>query len=248
MISILTASRRPEGYKKLVEQLEQSSIAELIENYIVMVDNEAQHDEFKSIKDTYSKVKIMKVQHNYIYNNGWDAVYNILAKAAKTPYVWLLFDTDIVKIDGEQFKKDMEQQADVYSYPTYMQRGDAQETKAQLYKKDCLEWFGALHENQMFKRQPKVADITSANVSHNNALDAESKNIRKSSDGFLLLDKTQEGTDSDKRNLLYEGITWKIVHGEFKHQHMGWFQRHYELNKEVIDWYHDRAEQIYNGR
>jgi len=80
-----------------------------------------------------------------------------------------------------------------------------------------------------------------------NALDpASNEELEKTADGFIILKKTEEGTDSDLRNLLYETLTWRIVHENGRQQHRGWFLRHYEINHEVVDWYYHRAKQKYN--
>ncbi len=43
------------------------------------------------------------------------------------------------------------------------------------------------------------------------------------------------------RNLLYEGLTYRIVHEHLQHRYRGWFLRHYEINKEIVNWYYNRA-------
>lgn len=244
-ISLLTASRRFEGYKNLVKQLE-SLIPELIEKYIVMVDDSDVLPLYRELKKEINKIIIMPVPYNWIYKNGFDTLYNDLMKAAKTEYCWMLFDCDEVQMDVDQFKEDFEQQPDIFGYPTHMERGDALETKYQLFKNDGLfSWFGVLHENQKFNIQPKAININSVKILHHNAVDHFSQNLKKTSDGFLILEKTEEGTDSDKRNLLYESLAWKIVNEGARHDYVGWFKRHYEINKEVIDWYHNRALEYY---
>jgi len=82
-------------------------------------------------------------------------------------------------------------------------------------------------------------------ILHHNALDTFSSNLKKTDDGFIILEKTPEGTDSDRRNLLYESLAWRIVNEDLPHSAKGWFQRHYQINKEVIDWYYDRAKKLY---
>jgi hypothetical protein len=109
---------------------------------------------------------------------------------------------------------------------------------------------GMLHEMYMMNRQYEIhgIDKETFHVIHNNALDSSSKNVKKTADNrFIILEKTEEGSDSDKRNLLYEGLAWKIANGFGRHGNAGWFHEHYKLNKELIDWYHSRAEKYYNG-
>jgi hypothetical protein len=80
-------------------------------------------------------------------------------------------------------------------------------------------------------------------VQHRNAIDSKSQNLKKNPEGFIILEKTEEGTDSDERNLLYETLTWKIVNENGRHDNPAWFRRHYEINSQVVDWYYLRAKE-----
>lgn len=242
MISLITASRRPKMFFNLIDSLEKQ-IGDLIDNYICFVNNSNLIAEYKN---TFHKIKIISAPHNYIFQNGFDSVYNLLQKANKSKYNLILFDCDIVTIDKEKFIEDLNKDADVYAFKMYMARGDALETKYQLYKNDnLLEWKGVVHENQQWKRQPKVLEITSLSVEHQNAIDNFSKNMKKDANGMIILEKVDENSDSFERNMLYESLAYRIVNENLYHQNRHWFDAHYKLNKEVIDWYYGKALERY---
>lgn len=244
MISVLTATRRPEGYLEMINRIE-DVMSDVVTEYVAFVNNDNVRNEFKRIHKEHEKIKVMFAPENFLYRQGFDTVYNTLMKMARSEYVLMIFDADTIELDKDQLMKDLEEKKDAYTFQMYMQRGDSWEKKLQLYKNDgLLKWFGLVHENQQFLRQPEVKDIDSLKILHHNARDENSKNLRYK-DNFIILDKTEEGTDSDRRNLLYEGLAWKIVNENGRHLNRAWFEKHYEINKEVIDWYHERAEEIW---
>ena len=244
MLSILTATRRPEEYLNMVQRVE-SAMGDLITEYIAFVNNDNVKDEFRHINKDHEKITVMFAPENFLYKQGFDTVYNTLMKRAKSEYVCMIFDADTIEINYEQFVKDLAEKKDAYTFQMYMERGNVWEKKLQLYKNDnLLKWFGLVHENQMFQRQPEVKDIDSLKILHYNARDEKSKNLHYK-DNFIILERTEEGTDSDRRNLLYEGLAWKIVNENGRHMNKAWFEKHYTINKDVIDWYHERAEKIW---
>lgn len=242
MISILTATRRPDGYKKLITELEEK-MGDLIGEYVAFIEK-SNSEHYLDLKNN-PKIKLIIAPDNYIFNHGFDNLYNMLIKTSTQKYCLMIFDTDTIELNKEQFAKDLGEDADLYIFKMYMQRGDVWEDKMQLYKKDLLKFEGAVHENQVFLREPKIKQIDSFKIIHQNAVDTESQNLKKTSDNFIILEKTVEGSDSDMRNLLYESLAWKIVNGNGIHRHKGWFQRHYEVNKPIIDWYYERAKKIW---
>lgn len=248
MISVITATRRFYDFRRMVCNTE-IKMGKLVTEYIAFVNDSSQREEYATLKNSGcckpEKLKILFAPDNYIYKNGFDSLYNLLIKTAKGKYLLQIFDVDYLTVDLEQFKKDLELDKDIYGFPMYMQRGDVWETKFQLWKRDLLTWYGLVHENQQFAKQPETMEITSLKVDHNNARDDASSNLRKTPDGFIILEKTEPGTDSDKRNMLYESLTWEIVNNNGRHQNKGWFVRHYDINKEVIDWYHERAKELW---
>lgn len=246
MLTLITTTRRPQGFKNLIVQLEEK-LGDLFDEYRGFVNTPEQIDEYKKIQKEHDKAKIIYAPEDYIYKNGFDKVYNLLGTNIKSDYVIILFDTDEVDvIDRGLLIQELNQDCDIYSFKMYMERGDVWEDKFQIYKPEKMQWFGLVHENQQFYKQPKVGNITAMKVRHNNAVDKSSKELKKNNEGFIILEKTEEGTDSDKRNMLYETLAWKIVNQNGRHLHKQWFEKHYQLNKEVIDWYYERAKKKYN--
>ncbi len=247
-ITIVSMSRRFDGYMKLIEQFE-SIIPEIIEQYIVFVNDNQIKSLYKSLENQNKKVKCIFAKEDFVFKNGHDTVYNYLDSLAQTNWILKLFDTDRIELNSQEFIQEFEtfnKETIIFGIPTYMQRGDVWETKYQLYKKGNTIWKDCVHENLLFNTEPKAYDLKSFKVYHENAIDDISKNLKKDNEGFIILEKTEEGSDSDNRNLLYEYFTWKIVHGEFTHQHKQWFDKHYSKNKELIDWYYNRAKEKYN--
>lgn len=242
MISVLTATRRPDGYRKMIEQVE-NSMGGLITEYLAFVNTDAVRDEFKHIASQIPKIKVLNAPENFIYRNGFDSVYNALIKASKGTHIIMLFDTDDVVVNMEVLQRELESDTDLFSFDMYMQRGDSWEKKFQLYRNDGLvRWFGLVHENPQFSKQPKIKELPREvlHVLHMNARDQKSQELQRK-EGFIILERTEEGTDSDERNLLYESLTWKIIHENGRHPHKQWFEKHYSFNKEIVDWYHERA-------
>ena len=101
---------------------------------------------------------------------------------------------------------------------------------------------GLCHEIMNFNRQPKIIPTTAIKIIHNNALDKTSQNIKKSPDGFPILEKAEEGSDSEKRNLLYEALVYRIVNEGGKHAHKQWYEGYYKVNKAIIDEYNEKAK------
>lgn len=234
-------SRRPQMYKQFVDQIENLS-GTLIDSYFVFVNDPQTLPFYKSLEISNPKVKVFNAPEDFVYRYGHDTVYNYLEKQVQSPYVLKLFDTDTVEIDPKLLEEELKKGADIYGMETYMERGNVWETKFQLYKKGVLEWFGLVHENQHFKGNVNAEKMESIKVYHHNALDPESANLKKNAEGFIILEKTKEGSDSDLRNLLYETLTWKIVNENGRHDNPAWFHRHYEFNKEVVNWYYSRAK------
>ncbi len=248
-ITLCSMSRRFSGYQKLVEQFEET-IPEIIKQYIVFVNDDSLKSLYKSLENQNKKIKCVFAKEDFVFKNGHDKVYNMLSSIASTDWILKLFDSDKIEINKELFKKEFEEaqkkNVNIFGIPTYMQRGDSHEIKYQLYKKSVAEYKDCVHENLIFNQQPIAYDLKSLSVIHENAIDEKSKNLKKDEEGFIILEKTEEGTDSDLRNLLYEQFTWRIVHGELNHQYKAWFDKHYQKNKELVDWYYERAKQKYN--
>jgi hypothetical protein len=248
MISVVSMSRRPVLYKQFVQSMEEQ-MGTLVLEYLVFVNDKSIYSDYKQLEREFpNKLRVISTEEDFVFKYGHDMVYNFLDKQAKGDYILKLFDTDRIEIDFPTLQKEIESQADIYGIPTYMQRGDVWETKYQLYKKGVLTWFGLVHENQHFNlgNQNLVHVILKGmKVYHENALDPESAKLEKKN-GFIILQKTQEGSDSDSRNLLYETLTWKIVNENGRHDSRQWFVEHYQLNKEIIDDYAFRANKKYN--
>jgi hypothetical protein len=245
MITVLTASRRPDLYKNLIANLE-DQIGDLVDEYIVFVNDDSLKEEYKKIKYLYSKIKFIFAKEDYIYKMGFDSLYNLLIEQSKSKYCLMLFDTDTIEVNKDLLKQELSEDKDLYSFDCYMQRGDVWEEKHQLFKKDLVKWFGLVHENQQFNRQPTHSKLTSFKVYHNNSVDKESQDVKKNAEGFIILEKTEIDSDSDKRNLLYETLTWKIVNEGGRHLNAGWFHKHYSINKEIIDEYYNRAKEKFH--
>jgi hypothetical protein len=241
-ISVITASRRPEGYLNLVKQLEET-IPDIILEYLCFIDNKELQPEYVKIRTKYPKVKIILAESSFIFKKGWDSVYTILTKYSKGDFIWQLFDSDDIKFSSiEQFKKDVDGEYDLLGIPTLMQRGNSDEIKFQLYKNNnLLYWYGLVHENQIFLRNPNTKIINSVRVNHNNALDKNSKEMKKTDDGIPIIEMEDEGTDGYLRNLLYESLVYEIVNNNGRHQNKEYLIRYYNINKLVIDAYYKLA-------
>jgi hypothetical protein len=244
-ITIVSMSRRPEMYRDFVKQSEEL-MGNLIVSYFVFVNDPILLPFYKNLEQSSPKIKVYNAPEDFVIRYGHDTVYNYLEKLVQTPYILKLFDTDTLEVDSKLFEEELKKNLDIYGMETYMERGDVWETKYQLYKKGIMEWFGLVHENQHFKSSISTpTKLKGLKIYHHNALDTESSNLEKTPDGFLLLKKTQEDSDSDRRNLLYETLTWKIVHENGRQDNPGWFLKHYEYNKPVVDWYYERAKRKY---
>jgi hypothetical protein len=241
-ISVISVTRRPEKYLQMINEVE-SKMGDLVLEYIAFVNDRTLFEKYRQIKADNSKVKLLLCPENYIFQNGHDKVYNVLGAAAKGKQILILFDSDSIEVQFDLFRQDILHNQDLYVFDMYMQRGDVWEKKMQLYKNNGnLQWYGLVHENQTFtKKHPNPYEICSFKVLHNNAIDNSSLNLKKTNNGFIILEKTEEGTDSDNRNLLYESLAYKIVNQNGRHLNRGWFIEHYKINKEVIDWYYERA-------
>ena len=243
-ISVVSMSRRPDLYFEFVKSLEKS-IPDIVVEYIVFVNDPVTLPRYYSFAlNDCKKVKVLNAPEDFVFRYGHDTVYNYLEKKVVGDYILKLFDTDVCEIDHDVLVEDLSRGADIYGMDTFMERGNVWEVKFQLYKRGILDWFGMVHENQHFKiEKPKQDHLKGLKVYHHNALDPESAELEKNAEGYIILKRTAEGSDSDKRNLLYETLTWKIVNEGGKHDHLGWFQRHYQLNKDVVDWYYKRAKE-----
>jgi len=241
-ITIITASRRPKGYLNLVKQLEEN-IPDIILEYLCFIDNKELQLEYNKIRTLYPKVKIILAESNFIFKKGWDSVYNLLTKYSKGEYCWQLFDSDeIIFYDKKQFKIDINEEYDLFGIPTLMQRGNSNENKFQLYKNDgLLYWYGLVHENQMFLRNPNIKIINSIKINHNNALDNNSKKMKKTEQGIPIIEMEEEGTDGYLRNLLYESLVFEIVNNNGRHKNKEYLIKYYNVNKSVIDTYYKLA-------
>ena len=243
MISIITVTRRPDGYKAMVESIE-NQIGDLVDRYLAFTNNPQTHDQYKAIEAENSKVKIFYAKENFIYKSGFDTVYNFLhSKVPPENWIFVAVDTDTIEINKEQLLKDISTSPDMLGIQMYMQRGNVWETKNLFYKANNLfSLAGLCHEIMNFNRQPKIIPTTAIKIIHNNALDKTSQNIKKSPDGFPILEKAEEGSDSEKRNLLYEALVYRIVNEGGKHAHKQWYEGYYKVNKAIIDEYNEKAK------
>jgi len=241
MLTIVSMSRRPEMYKNFVIETEKV-LRDLISAYYVFVNDPQLLPFYKSLEISNNKIKVFNAPEDFVFKYGHDTVYNYLEKQVQTLYILKLFDTDTIEVDLQLLKEELKQGFDIYGIETYMERGDVWENKFQLYKKGVLEWAGLVHENQHFKKPHTTAILKSLKVYHHNAVDPESEKLDKTSDGFIVLKKTKEGTDSDQRNLLYEYLGYRIACENGRHDHPFWFVRNYEVNKELIDVYVKRVK------
>jgi hypothetical protein len=247
MISILTATRRPDGYIKMVDDIE-SKLSDVVTEYVAFVNDIKLKPLFREIQKHNSKIKIIYAKDDFIFRNGFDSVYNSLMKAAKSKYVLMVFDADEIVVDKDKLIKELDKDLDIYTFQMYMQRGNVWENKIQLYKREgVLQWFGLVHENQKFLKQPShgILDKDVFYIMHYNARDKNSQELKKTNDGFIILEETEDGTDSDIRNILYESLTWKIVNENGRHMHKPWFEKHYEINKDMIDKYYQKAKNLW---
>jgi len=245
-ISVVSMSRRFELYKQFVHCLE-FQISDLIQQYIVFVNDKNIATKYLDLEKENTKIRVVIAAEDFIYKYGHDRVYNHLDSIASTEYILKLFDTDVVEVDKNLFKEELNKNVDLYGIQTYMQRGDVWETKWQLYRKGVIKWTGIVHENQVPNKKGQITkyQLQSMKVFHNNALDKISLELKKTPDGFIILEKTEEGSDSDQRNMLYEYCTHRIVNEGVPHNSVAWFRRHYELNSAVILWYVQRAKEKY---
>jgi hypothetical protein len=244
-ISVVSMSRRPELYFEFVKSLEKS-IPDIIAEYIVFVNDPVTLPRYYSFANNdCNKVKILNAPEDFVFKYGHDTVYNYIEKKVIGDYIFKLFDTDVCEIDRDVFIEDLKLNADIYGMDTFMERGNVWEVKYQLYKRGVLKWMGIVHENQHFLiDSPKKLTLKGLKVYHHNALDPESaEELEKNAEGFIILKPTKEGSDSDRRNLLYETLTWKIVNEGGRHDHLGWFQKHYAINKDMVDAYYKRAKE-----
>jgi hypothetical protein len=248
MITIVSMSRRSEMYRDFVEQIEKL-MGELVDAYLVFVNDPQLLPFYKSLELKNSKVKVFNAPEDFVFKYGHDTVYNYIEKQVQSKFILKLFDTDTVEVNSRLLEQELKENFDIYGMETYMERGDVWETKYQLYKKGVIEWYGLVHENQHLKKgviHSPSKILKNLKIYHHNALDLESEKVEKTPDGqFIILKKTQENTDSDRRNLLYETLAWTIANASGRHDNPGWFKKHYEINKEVIDWYYERARRKY---
>jgi hypothetical protein len=258
-ISLITATRRPDKYFELIQEVD-SKMGSLIKEFNALV-HESQSDEYKKIKEKNSKIRILKVSDNYIYKNGWDSVYNLLGKFSTSNFLLMLFDTDkIENLNLEEFKKYLNSGYDLFGFNVFMQRASGvYEKKYQLYRNNFgFEWRGAVHENlintksangilhsNLLHKQFEIP-IEHFSILHQNALDIYSTQTKRNKDGFVILEKLEEGSDSFERNLLYETLTWKIVNENMFHYNKLWFEHHYKVNKDAVDYYYNIAKKKYD--
>jgi len=240
-------SRRLEAYKEFVRHTDEL-MGEWITQFRVFVNDPETLTGYKELERDVPKIKLFQAPPDFVFKHGHDTVYNFLEKNVESTYILKLFDTDIVYVDHDVFAKELGEGPDIVGMNTYMQRGNVWEWKYQMYKPNLMKWFGLVHENQVWNSKDlKMIQSEGLKVEHMNALDPESRELEKTPDGqFIILKKTEEGTDSDKRNMLYETLTWKIVHEGGRQQNAAWFHKHYEINREVVDWYYQRAKQKFN--
>lgn len=244
-ITVVTTTRRPDKYEKFVENTIKT-VGKPIEGFIGFCNDIGLKPLYKKIEHENPMVKMIYAPDNYIFKNGFAKTYNMLLKQVKTELAWMLFDVDEVIIeDYDKFIEILGSFHNYYGIRTHMKRGDSWEDKFQLFDPNVIRWDGYVHENQIGMGELKsiIFPDNVIKVIHNNIVDTESANLEKTEDGFIILKKTEEGTDSDRRNLLYEGLTYRIVHENLHHKFRGWFLKHYEINKEVIDEYYKRAVQ-----
>lgn len=239
-------SRRFSRYQSFVENLELQLSPE-IKEYIVFVNDKELIPLYKELELHNCKIRVEQASNDFVFRSGHDTIYNYLESISDTKYILKLFDTDTVEVNKDLFLKELEKDADIYGIDTYMERGEVWEKKYQLYKKGIFKWYGVVHENQHFLIQnPKVENLLGIKVFHRNSIDSESRNLKKTSDGFIILESTKDGSDSDNRNLLYEYFSYIIANENARHDNLNWFKRHYEINKTLIDEYYKRAKEKYN--
>ena len=250
-ITIVSMSRRTELYSKFILDVE-SKIGHLIKEYIVFVNDPNILPFYKNLQNTNKKINVISGQEDFVYRFGHDRVYNYLESKVTSQYILKLFDTDLVEVNIPEFEKELNLEKDLYGILTYMSRGSNMwETKFQLYKKNIFKWEGCVHEEKKWiknENEIQIYNLTSFRVFHKNDIDFYSKNLTKTEDGFIILEKVDKQSDSFLRNCLYEGLTWKIVNEGLDHKYRGWFLRHYEINKKVIDFYHEEAEKKYSTK
>ena len=240
-------SRRFEKYKLFVESLEKT-LSNLIIQYRVFINNTNTNYLYQEFEKENSKVKVYLAPEDFVFKNGHALVYNYLEKNISSDYIVKLFDSDEISIsDYDLFIKELDEDFDIGGMSTYMERGNSQEIKYQMYRPNILKWVGHLHENQEIKIQnPKVKNLKYLSVYHHNALDTDSRILEKTEDGFIILTKNEDETsDSFQRNMLYEALTYRIIHENLYHPHIGWYKRHYEINKDVITFYYKKAKEKY---
>ncbi len=246
-ITVVSMSRRTELYQKFILDIE-SKIGHLIKEYIVFVNDPNIFPFYKNLQNTNNKINVISASEDFIYKYGHDKVYNYLESKVTSQYILKLFDTDLVEINVPEFEKELALEKDLYGILTYMVRGDSWEQKYQLYKSGLFQWEGCVHENlELLDKTTQISqyDLKSFQVFHKNALDKESKELKKTPDGFIILEKTEEGSDSDRRNMLYEYLGFLISSGQVDHKYKGWFEKHYFYNKSIIDLYVARVKERY---
>lgn len=246
-ITIVSTTRRPDKYEQFIKN-SSKVLGKYLDGFIGFCNDISLKPLYKKIEYENPKVKMIYAPDNFIFKNGFAKVYNTLLKQVNTELAWMLFDVDEIIIeDYDKFNEILGSFHNYYGIKTHMKRGDSWEYKYQLFNPKSVRWEGHVHENQVILSEIKVIDFPEnvVKVIHNNIVDTESVNLKKTDDGFLILEKTTEGSDSDQRNLLYEALTYRIIHENLFHKYRGWFVRHYEINKEIVDWYYERAKKLW---
>ena len=245
MITAITTTKRPEQFERLVQDI--VKINNVNEVIAFVAEKDDIHKQFSDIKNrinaNYSKdfFKLIKAPFNFLFQSGFDTAYNILAKKAKNDTILTFTDSDYVEeINNELFESEIK---DIKCglVEIYMERGNALEKKALIYNKNSCHWYGVVHENLISPGAIKLTEITSLKLKHLNARDEYSKNLKKNEEGFIILEKLNPGSDSYDRNVIYEYHTYMIVNNNSRQMNRDWFLKHYEINKDAVDYYYNEA-------
>lgn len=250
MITAITVTKRPDQFERLVQEI--GKINCVNEVFALVAEKDDIHKQFSEIKNRVNTIysddffKLIKAPFDFLFKNGFDSAYNLLAKKAKNDIILTLTDSDYIEeINNDLFENEIK---DVKCgiVNIYMQRGDSEEKKALIYNRNYCNWYGVVHENLMSKTQIETKEITSLKLNHKNAKDDFSKNVKKNEQGFIILEKLSPGSDSYNRNVIYEYHTYMIVNNNARQINRDWFFQHYEINKEAVDYYYNEAIKIIN--
>lgn len=247
MITLISASKRVNDCFNMLDNAYKLMPNTLNESIILVAGNEELHNQYKEkIQKNFKNCKIICAKEDFYFRKGFDTGYNLLNKAANNKFILALCDSDVLTVNENKLIEDLNEDLDYYLGEIFMERGEATEKKYLLYKKESSNWYGLVHENLQLKPDSKGKEITSFSIKHLNAKDKFSKNLKKTDDGFIILERPDVDSDSYQRNLIYEYLAYLIANKNGRHLFQGWFKRHYEINKELIDEYYNIAKEKYN--